>query len=191
MMGLSARSLLPVALVPRGHTALVGVLQGPRGGCGATGPGCLHPQARVRERMDRSGVSLLLLVAPGKCGGSARLTAGLDVTLKYLQTPPMCTLLNSTFLMPVANLRAPCRDSSCWHPVPPNPCGKEPLSLVWGHPTITPGPAPGKHSHPTQGKFPLGAAPPDSFCLLQKPPPRGFGSSFLAATTSPQHHTSG
>lgn len=179
-------SQVPAARGPgtRVGMAHVRVLQGPRSSCSVTKSGGPRPQAKAKEGKRRFGVALLLPAAPGERGGSARPMVGLAVTLKHYNHP-CCALLNSAFLMPLANLRAPRGDSSRWHPVTLNPCRKEPPPPAWGHPSTTPCPPLANTTTP------LGTNPPrgqlhDGSHRLQKPPPgEGFGSRFTPPALPP------
>lgn len=123
-------------------TACIGVLRGPRSSHGVTGPGGLHPQARVR----RGWWCWCGPAAPSSPRGAQGLCpahGGLGCDVKILQPPAILHfaelfLFNACYKPPVS----PRGDSNQWHPVPPNPCGKEPLPPAWGHPSTTPHPPP-------------------------------------------------
>lgn len=80
---------------------------------------------------------------------------GLGCDVKILQPPAMLHfaelfLFNACYKPPVS----PRGDSNQWHPVPPNPCGKEPLPLAWGHPSTTPHPPPSQQTQlPCSGQI--------------------------------------
>lgn len=177
-----------MALAPvRERRALV-CCGGPGAATVSPGQGVCIPQARARGGWVGVGVAPLLPAAPGERRGSAQLTAGLDVTLKYYNHQQCCTSLNYSFLMPVTNLR-------CHHVAtatsgtrfPQTPVGRSHCPWHGGTPAPPHIPhPPSKHNYHAQGKSSPGAAP-----WLQKPPPgRRFWQQVHvpgAAAASPWH----
>lgn len=171
--GSSARSPLPTDAA-RGPGTRVGTVHG--GVRGGPGVAMVPPGQGVHVHKEGSG---RFGVAPASPRSSLWLMAEFEETLKYDNHHPCCVLLNSAFLMPRANLWAPRGDNSQCHPLPPSPCGKEPLPPACGHASTTPCPPTPAHTATPQGSSTAPtaaeAAPGRRFwqqvCPLALPPP--------------------